>query len=127
VDIGPAGTAVIDYKVGKPPSLAEVRNGRALQAVLYTHAVHEVLGKPVLLAVYRGLKDGIDLEIDPAASVGAKTNDLAGPDRTYLDVALSAAKTAAAGIRAGSIAADPSTAASCVYCPATDACPGRRP
>ena len=36
--------AVMDYKRGKPPTAAEVKDGRSLQVMLYAYAVREALG-----------------------------------------------------------------------------------
>ena len=125
IDQGPEGLVVMDYKLGKPPTAAEAKDGRALQVMMYAHAVETVLDRPVTRGFYRGLKTGANLEIAPRERFEMKGEGGESVETTYLDAALAAAAAAAAGIRAGDIAAEPRTASSCRFCCAAGTCPRR--
>ena len=113
----------MDYKLGSVPSPADIKDGRALQVMLYVHAVRTVLGRPVSSGYYRGLKTGEDLEIVPGDFFEVKDEYGESLEVTYLDAALKAAAAAVAGIRSGVIAATPRTSGSCRYCGAARTCP----
>jgi RecB family exonuclease len=125
VDRGSGTVAVMDYKRGKVPTGAEIKDGRSLQVMLYAYAVRRVLGERVTHGFYRGLAASTDLAVAPEDTFIAKDSDGGSVEMTYLDAALDAAVAAVAGIRAGRIPADPKSGA-CSFCGAAATCP-RRP
>jgi len=125
IDESNDGLVVMDYKLGNPPGAAELKDGRSLQVMLYAHAVETVMGRPVPLGFYRGLKDGKDLRVVTRDRLTVPGADGEPVERTYLDLALEAAAGAVAGIRAGRIAPEPKSGA-CRYCAARGTCPRRQ-
>ncbi|HEX9093837.1 MAG TPA: PD-(D/E)XK nuclease family protein [Coriobacteriia bacterium] len=128
IDAGDAGLAVIDYKTGTAPKLADFGPQGILQVPLYAAVASKLLGRPVVAGLYRSLKRGDArgfyrrdvLEANGLTSTDA-VDDANAVDE-IVGAALVTARAAADGIRAGRIDAEPSRGGACEYCAAAPVC-----
>ncbi len=129
IDVSEEGLAVIDYKTGRVPKLADFTKKRVLQVPLYAAVARERLGRPVLLGLYRGLKSGeargfyLRSAAEPGSLKGTDALDEQAQVDAVIQAAVDTAREAAQGIRAGRIRPlDPAVGA-CDFCPAQGICP----
>jgi RecB family exonuclease len=128
VDEGEAGLAVIDYKTGEAPKRADFGPDRVLQVPLYAAVVARVLDRPVVAGLYRSLKDGTArgfYRADALDGCGLTSTDaVKGPEaaEAIVEAAVTIAREAADGIRAGAIPVRPASPGACDHCPAAAFC-----
>lgn len=131
IDIDASNRAVvIDYKLSKPFSAAQIVKQRKVQIPLYMAAVRAGLGADPVAGLYRGLRERCDRGIiredlpDREALAGNDVRDAKAFD-ALIDDALGLSREAVEGIRAGHIPRDPHDANACAWCSASQLC-GRR-
>lgn len=131
VDAGPEGIVVIDYKSGSVPTGAKLLEERHLQVGLYAAVAERVTGRPVVAGLYRSIRDGAARGfwlkgVVPREGLTStdSVEDPADVARAIAD-AVTAAREAVAGIRAGDIPAQPATDGACGHCAAAAICAGR--
>lgn len=131
VDEGEAGIVVVDYKSGSSvPKRADFDKDLVLQVPIYAAAARVLLGRPVVGGLYRSIRTGEARGFylaDAVPATGLTGTDLVAEAEgvaEILETALTVARRAADGIRAGRIAAEPATPHACDFCPAGTLCGG---
>ncbi|MFN4032323.1 MAG: PD-(D/E)XK nuclease family protein [Fimbriimonadales bacterium] len=134
IDLSPDQRAalVIDYKLGGAPTAQEFRNGRAVQGLLYLHAVRTILPRAGIALAYDRLKAGKRVRFAPSTlserfrrlsdEDASEVNILAPIQWRQAEQALRSLLTQAIGkLRAADIEPQPDPQ-HCRVCPYSDLC-----